>query len=333
MALRRAHWKRALRTGGAVIIFVAVMYLEYDQLYNPNTNYYKCMAHTTLYDNDLKKYKTDSYYCGKLLGQIVSLALETGGLVIGAKMTTYAIERYAYARTLAAEVYVADSTVPIIKTSNKEIVGDEVFDITTQTGITNATAAETREITKIVQKVLPNISIEEAENIAQDKVLLTLVKRTPQQLIDGKALETRLTQIFKNVDSAEFKSLANSMNVTPDFLASLQSLEQLQVFLPREGWVVLDNVWVRTIKDEITNVKTFDLYINETKLNLTTALSERQTQFLDALRAGTTQFTTRSAIKRITDVILQNYIVNIKSFVKTSSDGTVNGVLLTTKLY
>lgn len=165
----------ALRTGGAVIIFVAVMYLEYDQLYNPDTNYYKCMAHTTLYDNDLKKYKTDSYYCGKLLGQIVSLALEAGGLVIGAKMSVYAIERYAYARTLAPEVYVADSTVPIIKTNNKEIVSDEVFDITTQSGITNATAAEQRALAIKNQAKLidfSNTTVQTLKNNLGDSSLL-----------------------------------------------------------------------------------------------------------------------------------------------------------------
>ena len=102
--------------------------------------------------------------------------------------------------------------------------------------------------------------------------------------------------------------------------------------MPREGWVVLDNVWVKTIENADRTL-TFNLYINETKLNLTTALSERQTQFLDALRAGTTQFTTRSVKKEILEVIPQNSIVNIKSFVKTMSNGSVNGPLLTVKLY
>ena len=101
--------------------------------------------------------------------------------------------------------------------------------------------------------------------------------------------------------------------------------------MPREGWVMLDNVWVKTISSE--SGITYDLYVNETKLNFTTALTQRQTQFLTTLNSGVKQFTTRSVKDDIARVLKQGSTVNIKSFVKTMSNGSVNGPLLTVKLY
>ena len=55
-----------------------------------------------------------------------------------------------------------------------------------------------------------------------------------------------------------------------------------------------------------------------------TKLTKRQNEFIEAIGKPDVKFTTRSKKKEIADIIPQGSEISIKTYIRTSGDGTVN---------
>ena len=171
-----------------------------------------------------------------------------------------------------------------------------------------------------------NITLSTCKTLADIEILLT-------RLVAGREFGKLISKAIQDNDEAYLAKAASALNTDVATLKSLTHLEQLQVYLPKEGWVVLDDVWVKIIKKADSDLFTYELFANETKLSAATILSPRQGQFLEALRSGVTSYVTRSAIDRIVRFIKKGDTVIIKSFVKTTGDGATAGGTIITKLF
>ena len=171
-----------------------------------------------------------------------------------------------------------------------------------------------------------NITLSTCKTLADIEILLT-------RLVAGREFGKLISKAIQDNDEAYLAKAASALNTDVATLKSLTHLEQLQVYLPKEGWVVLDDVWVKIIKKTDSDLFTYELFANETKLSAATVLSPRQGQFLDALTSGITQFITRSASDNIIRSIPQKSVVIVKSFVKTTGGGIDVGSVTINKLF
>ena len=103
-------------------------------------------------------------------------------------------------------------------------------------------------------------------------------------------------------------------------LAQYTPIKQLQINLPNGGYMIADNAWVKQIN--VGGQVQFEVILNECKLSSAAPWTTRQTELLNSLNGGNITFTSRSAIKRITDVIPKNSTIKIKTVVKTEGLGT-----------
>ena len=167
-----------------------------------------------------------------------------------------------------------------------------------------------------------DITLSTCSTLADIEILLS-------RLVVGRDFGKLVSKAIQNNDEAYIAKAASALNTDVATLKSLTHLEQLQVYLPKEGWVVLDDVWVKIIQNA-DKTFTYELFANETKLSAATILSPRQGQFLEALKTGVTSYVTRSTKTEITDFVKKGETIIIKSFVKTHGD---QGVLVVTKLF
>lgn len=97
----------------------------------------------------------------------------------------------------------------------------------------------------------------------------------------------------------------------------------MQINLPNGGFTVADNVWVKTIDDGFGGFK-YHVIINEVKLSKATDFTKRQKEFINDIGNPNVEFLTRSKKPEISEKIPQNSKINIKSYIRTSGNGTPN---------
>jgi hypothetical protein len=154
----------------------------------------------------------------------------------------------------------------------------------------------------------------------------------PQILVNfklGNDFGKRIANLISVNNTAYLTDVAQKVGITLQELRTYTPLKELQLNLANGGYVVLDNVWVKTININGKLVK--EIIANENKLAALTKLSKRQTQFLNELSSNS-NFTVRSIADPISSILTKNSSVKIKSFIKTAGDGSVNGAYTITKL-
>ena len=324
--------------GIGVVVLVGVGTYALVQTADMITSCLTADQYMTFQDPDFKFYKTASFFCGRMAVRLSFVAISSAYT----RPTATAVEDALVAK---AESKMAANL--------EESAAKPVLDIITKTGASLSEAEQVvNEVTAIENLAAPeaktllnkafanitclsslesatlnseevstsntNITLSTCKTLADIEILLT-------RLVAGREFGKLISKAIQDNDEAYLAKAASALNTDVATLKSLTHLEQLQVYLPKEGWVVLDDVWVKRIGQA-----TSEIFANETKLSAATVLSPRQGQFLDALKSGVTSFVTRSAIDRITRTIKKGETVIIKSFVKTHGD---QEVLVVTKLF
>ncbi len=145
----------------------------------------------------------------------------------------------------------------------------------------------------------------------------------------GNDFGKRITNLIGANNTAYLTEVAQKVGITLQELQTYTKLKELQLNLAGGGYVILDNVWAKTVTINGQLVK--EIIVNENKLAALTKLSKRQTQFLNEISSNP-NFSIRSTLPEFELIAPKNSIVRIKSFIKTAGDGTVNGSYTITKL-
>ena len=118
--------------------------------------------------------------------------------------------------------------------------------------------------------------------------------------------------------------LAQKFGVTIGELAGMKQISQLQIHLPQGGYMVLDDVFVKEIRNLNNEITGYKLFCNETKLSKAADLTGKQKDLKKALTNGTTNFNTRSKLSEINKILPQATEVTIEKWVKTLGNGVAD---------
>lgn len=165
----------------------------------------------------------------------------------------------------------------------------------------------------------------------QDAWKMNLVKTQPTAFRNGTDFGKRINSLFRARDPNTISQVSQTTGKSVTELQTYTHVQQVQINLPNGGYMIADDVLVKEVLGAPT--RTFMAIVNESKLSGTTALSTRQGQFLSYLQGGVKDFTTRSLISDVTNVLPQNTKLTIEYMIKSSGDGTSNGTISMSKLY
>ena len=169
-----------------------------------------------------------------------------------------------------------------------------------------------------------------SEEIAEDIDLKNLAITNPKKFILGKKLENEISEkIRKELSEGSeeiIEKIAQNSGITFSELRGMQHMSQLQLKLPNGGFTVIDDVFVKEVKDIISNKTVgFELILSETKLSSLSPFTIRQNEFIKALQTNTTEFITRSKKSEAIDIFKQQGTkVTIKKYLKVIGDGSEN---------
>jgi hypothetical protein len=165
--------------------------------------------------------------------------------------------------------------------------------------------------------------LESIEEAAEDPEILNEVKVRPQKFVDGKKLEKNVEKLIERGDEKFLNKFADEAGVVSEELANYTKLNQVQINLPNGGFTVADNVWIKTVRDTRGRIQSYDVIINEIKLSPQTVFTKRQREFIDAIGKPDVKFTLRNK-KFAKEGFDQNIEFNIKSYIRTSGNGTAD---------
>jgi len=151
-----------------------------------------------------------------------------------------------------------------------------------------------------------------------DKQIFRRIIEQPIQFILGKRFERNVERLIDAGNRAFLSKIAREANIDLAELSQYKVLHQVQINLPDGGFIVADNVWVKTIQKR--RGKSYEVIINECKLSSETNFTNRQKQFLKKIGNldDGEMFTIRSKKDKITQVIPAGSEIKIKSYIRTS---------------
>lgn len=161
------------------------------------------------------------------------------------------------------------------------------------------------------------------EELAEDTDLLKFLKSEPAKFVLGKKLETAVSNLFETelkAGTGEFlEKFAAKAGVSVSELVEMKHIKQLQLYL-KEGFTVVDDAFVKEIRNADDIVTGFEIIVNETKLSKLAPPTTRQTQFI-AEKAG--ELIVRSTKPDAIKIFNKKGVkVTIKKYVKAVGDGT-----------
>lgn len=137
----------------------------------------------------------------------------------------------------------------------------------------------------------------------------------------GKIYEQRISELYKTKNDDIFNKISNATGIPAQELKDLPHLTQVQVNLPGGGYVVLDDVFVKTV-DNLDDTISYRFIVSDSKFSIDAPWTTNQGTLLDNVDAG--GFSLRSKI--FDDInspirLRQNIPIEFEKIVKTYGNG------------